>query len=166
MINVGKSTVSLNENDMVATVVIFKLDQPVGKPLEQRNDKPKPQTKWKDDIHYLSPDFLNIKQIAKREAHDALGQSGWKYAFFSVSVPILLGILVGYFTVVVGTYLTVDSKLNMLENKIQTLSNVQDVQKRLTEIELNLKQLSNQKPSDSQQPIPGEDKPPKADGDQ
>lgn len=138
LINMGRHPYELKSGDTIATVLLFRLAEPCAVGLRDRKGA-QPYATGLEDIEHLAPDFLLIEKraqdLSRKEAKAALGQSGWKFAFLSVFLPIVLGILTAfvayYFQVRSGLddfKTSVNAKLDALEKKSDALSEVRKLE--------------------------------------
>jgi deoxycytidine triphosphate deaminase len=143
LINMGKHPYELRTGDPVATVLIFRLEKSVEFGLKDRKDDKAPYEGGLDDINCLSPDFLNIQKrainTARKEAKQAVGQSGWRFVFVSVFLPIILGILTAWVTYLV----TFENRLRAIENQSTAFGSNLESEKRLQRLENELANLRN-----------------------
>jgi len=141
LINMGRDEHSLKAGDMVATALLFRLQAPVGRSLRDRKDGPQPYAEGITDTSHLSSDFLNIeKRIrtgAASEVRRLMGKSGWKYAFFSWCLPIVVGVLSGW----LAFHLAVESRLRTVEAETQAMQMVTNCDQRLAVVEAQLGQI-------------------------
>ncbi|ODA35534.1 dCTP deaminase [Planctopirus hydrillae] len=101
LINFGNSDFLLEKNHTIATVLLFRLNsKPESDWSSLTNNVDTPYSHGLDDIKYLAADLLSVEKrathAASKEAKRALGEAGWRYALFTVFIPILLGILGAY----------------------------------------------------------------------
>jgi deoxycytidine triphosphate deaminase len=147
LINMGRHPYDLRSGDSIVTVLLFRLATPVAVGLRHRTDGVQPYEKGLEDIRHLSADLLNIESRVEKLASDVarttLGESGWRRAFFSWCLPIIIGIL----TALVTYYVHVESRLAGLEAKSQLSTEIQQLERRIDELELKLKNVTDVAPT-------------------
>ena len=141
LINMGRDPYLLKSGDVVGTVLVFRLHKECAYGLNQRQGL-QPYLGGLDDIRHLSPDFLNITQtvkaLAKTETERALGVSGWRYAFYSLFLPILIAGAIGVLIAIATYYFQVSHDLESFrittEAKIESLDKRSDAAKSITDL--------------------------------
>lgn len=145
LINMGRDSCVLKQNDTVATVLLFRLGKQCQYGLDQRQGK-QPYAGGLDDIKHLAPDLLNITKTTETVATRLLGASGWRYAFYSVFMPVLVGLIIGGGAGFLTYYLQVQSELETFrigtEAKVRSLERGSDFNKQV--LELQNKEVQNQ----------------------
>lgn len=141
LINVGKHAQMFAHGDVVATTLLFRLQKPVGKQFEQFPGSTEHYSSGLKDVNALSKDFLRLEErtrtYAREEATKALGISGWKYSFWQVFAPILLGLVVSY-----GAFLVLwNTRLIAAETKILDLDKADQLTAKVTQLELEVREL-------------------------
>lgn len=147
LINMGRHPFELKSGGSIVTVLLFRLAQPVGVGLRDRRGGVQPYEKGLEDIRHLSADFLNIESRVKKLAGDVarttLGESGWRHAFFSWCLPIIIGIL----TALATYYISVESRLAGLEAKTVLFTEIGQLGRRIDQLESKIKDLLSTAPS-------------------
>lgn len=147
LINMGRHPYELRSGDSIVTVLLFRLATPVAVGLRDRTDGVQPYEKGLEDIRHLSADFLNIesrvKELAGNVARTTLGESGWRRAFFSWCLPIVIGIL----TALLTYYVHVESRLAGLEAKSGLFTDIQQLERRIDQLESKLKNVTSTAPA-------------------
>lgn len=142
LINMGRSPYELKKNEPIVTVLLFRLASPVGIGLNSRKGGGLPYEKGLDDIRHLSSDLLNIGHRASKRAEEVarsvLGDSGWRHAFFTWCLPIIIGLL----TALVTYYAATESRLGKLETKTELVSGNRELEKRIQGLEDRLKRVT------------------------
>jgi deoxycytidine triphosphate deaminase len=142
IINMGREPYELKTGSTIVTVLLFHLSKAASVGLRQRTDGVQPYQGGLEDIRYLSADFLNIesrvKTLAGNVARTALGESGWRHAFFHWCLPIIIGILAGFATY----YFRIESRLADLENKSKMFTDFQGRAERIKVLELKSQGLA------------------------
>ena len=143
IINMGRHPYELRHGDSIVTVLLFRLAESVDVGLLDRGGGVQPYEKGLEDIRHLSADFLNIDARVKKRAGDVarttLGESGWRYAFITYFLPIIIGILAGWVTY----YFSVDTRLVGLETKSVLFTQNRDLEKRIDQLESKIKDLTS-----------------------
>lgn len=143
LINMGRDTYELQKGQIVATVLLFRLNKRCAYGLGQRKGA-QPYDAGLEDIRHLAPDFLNITKTARRlargEAERLLGASGWRYAFYSVFLPIIVGIVGGFATYYFQVQRELDTFRIGMEAKVDSLVKASDVEKQALQLKTDLAQ--------------------------
>lgn len=142
LINMGRSPYELKQNEPIVTVLLFRLASPVGIGLNSRQGGELPYETGLEDIRHLSSDLLNIElrasKRAEQVARSVLGDSGWRHAFFTWCLPIIIGLL----TALVTYYATIESRLGKLETKTELFSGTRELEKRIQGLEERIKRVT------------------------
>lgn len=167
LINMGRHPHPLKHGDAVATILLYRLANPCNVGLRDRKGD-QPYNKGIEDIKHLSDDFLEIhkkhremetrlKELARKEAEAAVGQSGWRLAFFTWFLPILVTIVLtvagtafGYYTQVSkrveqweSGLKEVNSRLRVMSRVVATFSVTRHLDERIDNLDRRLSELTD-----------------------
>jgi dCTP deaminase len=131
VINMGREDFTLRSRDLIMTLLIHKLDGPVGSDYSARHGGPTSKKITQSDLDRLSPDFVDVKKRATSIARRTL-------SFATVGAGILALILGWAFN-------AVDKRLNGIDDMKMRLTRLEAVNSSLErELQATKEQLETQ----------------------
>lgn len=120
VINMGRDDYVLRRDDLIVTLLIFKLSAKVDADYMERRVGQSPKALTQSDIDRLSPDFIDVQRRATHIARKTLG--------LATAGATVLAIILGW-------------AFNAIDKRLE---GIDDIKVRLTHLEDNNKNLSDQ----------------------
>ena len=137
VINMGRESFSLKTGDIIVTLLFFRLTRAAKRSYSERNPVIIGDV-TDQQLSMLAKDFLDFERRAEDVAKKTVQMERW----WNVGIPVV-GTLIGVAVVVIGSYLSISSKLNEFEIKLTESKFA--LQKEITGLRNQLEQRSLEK---------------------